>query len=198
MSAALGIRSKYQESFAKKHGVDLGLLSLFAKATASALEEVPGVNGVIDDEKKETVYRDNANISLPIPTPRGPISCVIPCVSTMSIVDIECAIQGLRAKALKDELAVEDMMGATFGIVDAGVSGGMMGTGMINPPQSAVLGTNAVTKRAVAVGGKVVARPVMYLSLTYDHRLIDGREAVTFLCAVRDKMEDPSRLLLDL
>lgn len=198
LSAVIGVRSKYQEPFEKKHGVPFGLLSLFAKASACALQEVPGVNAVIDDDTKESVYRDNVDISVPIPSPRGPVSCVLKAVDAMSIRDIEYTIHGLIDKAGKDELAVEDMLGATFGITDTGTAGGMLGTSLINPPQSAVLGTNAVTNRAVVVDGKVVARPVMYLSLTYDHRLIDGREAVTFLCSVRDKMEDPSRLLLDL
>jgi len=198
LKAALSVRSKYKEPFEKKHGVPFGLLSLFTKASACALQEVPGVNAVIDDASKETVYRDGCHISLPIPTPRGPVSCVLPAVETMSIRDIEYAIHGFMDRAAKDELAVDDFVGATFGIADAGVAGGMMGTGMINPPQSAVLGTNAVTNRAVVVDGKVLARPVMYISLTYDHRLIDGREAVTFLCSVRDKMEDPVSLLLDL
>lgn len=198
MSAALELRSRYRELFEKKHGAPLGLLSLFVKASACAIEEVPGVNAVIDDETQEMVHRDYVDISIPVPSPRGPVSCVLHGVESMSVRDIEYTLNDLMAKAGKDELIVEDMVSPTFGITDSGVAGGMLGTGIINPPQSAVMGTNAITKRPVAVNGKVLARPVMYLSLTYDHRLIDGREAVTFLCSVRDKMEDPARLLLDL
>jgi len=198
LSAALELREKYKDSFEKKHGVRLGLLSLFAKATASALHEVPAINAVIDDATKETVWRDYVDLSIPIPSPRGPVSCVLQAADTMTVCDIEHSIHSFLDKAAKDELTVQDMMGATFGITDSGVAGSMLGTAVINPPQSAILGTNAVKMRPVARNGKVVPRPVMYLSLTYDHRLIDGREAVTFLCSVRDKMQDPARLLLDL
>jgi len=198
MTAALEMCKKYKDSFQKSHGSQLGYLSVFAKASSNALMETPGVNAVIDDGAKEIVYRDYVDISIPIPSPRGPVSCVLRGVESMSILDIERAITGFVEKAAKDEVSVEDMSGATFGITDTGVAGGMMGTAIINPPQSAVMGTNAVTPRPTVVNGKVVAKPMMYLALTYDHRLIDGREAVTFLCSVRDKMEDPTRMLLEL
>jgi len=198
LTAALAMRTKYKDLFQKTHGMPLGLLSLFAKASCCALMETPSVNALIDDGSKETVFRDYADISVPIPSPRGMISCVIRDVQSLSVRDIEHKIAGLADKARRDELAVEDLGDSTFGIVDSGVAGGMLGTAMINSPQSAVMGTNAIVKRAAVVDGKVVARPIMYLSLTYDHRLIDGREAVTFLCSVRDKMEDPTRMLLDL
>jgi len=198
MTAVLEMRTKYKDSFQKTHGAQLGLLSIFVKASSDALKEVPGVNALTDDATKEIVYRDYADICVPIPTPRGPVSCVLRNVETMSILDIEKTLASMSQKARQDELAIEDMASPSFGIVDAGSVGGMLGTSMINPPQSAVLGTNEVKQRACVVGGKVVARPIMYLSLTYDHRLVDGREAVSFLCSVRDKMEDPTRMLLNM
>jgi len=198
MSAILQVRSKYKDLFPKTHGVPFGLLSCFVKASAGALMEIPGVNAVIDDGKKEVVYRDHVDISVPIPSPRGPVACVVHGAESMSIKDVELTLASFAEKARTDQVATEDMVGATFGINDAGIAGGMLGTSIINPPCSAVLGTNEVKNRAAFVDGKIVARPMMYLSLTYDHRLVDGREAVTFLCAVRDKMEDPTRMLLDL
>lgn len=198
MSTAIALQSKYRDLFQKKHGAPLGMLSLFAKASANALAEVPAINAVIDDATSEIVYRDYVDLSVPIPSPRGPVSCVLQNVESMSVRDIELKLQDLNSKAAKDQLSVDDIVGPTFGINDAGVAGGMLSTSIVNPPQSAVMGTNAITQRAVAVDGKAAARPVMYLSLTYDHRLIDGREAVTFLCSVRDKMQDPARLLIDL
>lgn len=198
MSGILDVRSKYKDLFMKKNGAPLGLLSVFVKASALSLMEEPGVNAWIDDATKETVWRDYVDMAVPIPSPRGPVSCVLRNVESMSIRDVEHKIATLTEQAGRDELAVEDMAFATFGITDSGVAGSMLGTSLINPPQSAIMGTNAVTKRAVAVNGKVEARPMMFVSLTYDHRIIDGREAVTFLCSVRDKMEDPTRMLLDL
>mmetsp|Transcript_127507 Transcript_127507/g.207708 ORF Transcript_127507/g.207708 Transcript_127507/m.207708 type:complete len:484 (+) Transcript_127507:83-1534(+) len=198
MTAVLEVRSKYKELFGKTHGAPLGFLSIFAKASCVALAELPGVNGIFDEKNNEIVYRDFADINLPIPTPRGIVSCTLRNAESMSIKDMECEISRLMAKARRDELTPEDMLPPTFGIVDSGSAGGWFGTQIINPPMSAVMGTNAVKKRPAVVGGKVVARPMMNISLTYDHRLIDGREAVTFLVSVRDKVEDPVRLLLDL
>jgi len=162
------------------------------------LLEEPGVNALIDPEGKEIIHRDYVDISLPIPSPRGPVSCVVRNVESKSVHDIQLQLAELAVKARKDQLGVDDLSGSTFGIADTGSLGGLYGTGIINFPQSAVIGVNALTNRAVAVGNKVEARPMMYMSLTYDHRLIDGREAVTFLASVRDKLEDPSRMLLGL
>jgi len=198
MTAVLEVRSKYKELFGKTHGAPLGFLSIFAKASCVALSELPGVNGIFDEKNNEIVYRDFADISVPIPTPRGIVSCTLGNAESMSIKGMECEISRLMAKARQDELTPQDMLPPTFGIVDSGSAGGWFGTQVINPPMSAVMGTNAVKKRPAVVGGKVVARPMMNISLTYDHRLIDGREAVTFLVSVRDKVEDPVRLLLDL
>eukprot|EP00930_Biecheleria_cincta_P095095 TRINITY_DN87118_c0_g1_i1.p1 TRINITY_DN87118_c0_g1~~TRINITY_DN87118_c0_g1_i1.p1 ORF type:complete len:580 (+),score=136.56 TRINITY_DN87118_c0_g1_i1:43-1740(+) len=198
MTEAIALRTRYKDSFLKLHGSQLGLLSMITKASCLALAEVPGVNAVIDDATKETVWRDYMDISIPIPSPRGVISCTIRDAQNMSIRDLEHEIAGFADRARSDSLAVSDISDPTFGIVDAGISGGMLGTGMINFPQSAAMGTNAIKQRPAAIGGKVVARPFMYVSLTYDHRLVDGREAVTFLCSVRDKLQDPARMLLDL
>lgn len=197
MTAALEVRSKYGEIFQKKHGVPLGLLSLFLKASASGLVEIPGVNGFIDDDSKEIIYRKYADISVPIPSPRGPVSCVVRNVESQSVVELERSIASLTLKARTDQLAADDLAPASFGIVDGGSVGSMLSTAIVNPPAAACMGTNAIQQRAAMVGGKVMARPMMFLSLTYDHRLVDGREAVTFLAGVRDKLEDPARLILE-
>lgn len=198
MTAALRLRSKYKDMFQKLHGPQLGMLSLIVKASCLTINEVPGVNAIIDDGTKETVWRDYVDISIPIPSPRGIIACTLRDAQSMSIRDMEHEIAGLTDRAARDELCVEDLSQSTFGIVDAGIAGGMLGTGIINFPQSASMGTNAVKRRVTVVDGKVEARPIMFTSLTYDHRLVDGREAVTFLCNVRDKLQDPARMLLDL
>jgi len=198
MTTALRLRSKYKDMFQKLHGPQLGMLSLIVKASCLTINEVPGVNAIIDDGTKETVWRDYVDISIPIPSPRGIIACTLRDAQSMSIRDMEHEIAGLTDRAARDELCVEDLSQSTFGIVDAGIAGGMLGTGIINFPQSASMGTNAVKKRVTVVEGKVEARPIMFTSLTYDHRLVDGREAVTFLCNVRDKLQDPARMLLDL
>lgn len=198
LTTALEVRSRYKDSFQKKHGCSFGLLSLFVKASCMSLTEIPGVNAIIDDAAGEIVYRDFADISVPIPTPRGVASCTLPSAEAMSIAELEGAIAGVAAKARRDALTPEDTSAATFGIIDGGSAGSMLGTQIINPSTSAVLGTNAVKRRAAVVDGKVVPRSMMYLSLTYDHRIIDGREAVTFLVSIRDKMEDPVRMLIDI
>ena len=198
MTESLKLRSKYKDLFLKLHGSQLGLLSLIAKATCLAIAEVPGVNAIIDDGTKETVWRDYVDISIPIPSPRGIISCTLKDAQSMTIRDLEHEIAALSDRAGRDELSVSDLSHSTFGIVDTGAAGSMLGTGIINYPQSASMGTNAVKRRVAVVGGKLEARPIMYTALNYDHRLVDGREAVTFLCSVRDKLEDPSRMLLDL
>lgn len=198
MTAVLEVRSKYKELFEKTHGHPLGFLSMYVKACSLALQELPGVNALIDDATGEIVYRDYCDISVPIPSPRGIISCTIENVESLSVKGIESKLSELMTKARKDEITLEDMAPPTFGITDSGSAGGMSGTAIINPPMSALMGTNAIVQRAAVINGKVMARPIMYTSLTYDHRLIDGRESVTFLVSVRDKMEDPIRILLDL
>ncbi|MBW02457.1 Dihydrolipoyllysine-residue succinyltransferase component of 2-oxoglutarate dehydrogenase complex, mitochondrial, partial [Eschrichtius robustus] len=198
MSNIQEMRARHKDAFLKKHNLKLGFMSAFVKASAFALQEQPVVNAVIDDTTKEVVYRDYIDISVAVATPRGLVVPVIRNVETMNYADIERTIGELGEKARKNELAIEDMDGGTFTISNGGVFGSLFGTPIINPPQSAILGMHAVFDRPVVVGGKVEVRPMMYVALTYDHRLIDGREAVTFLRKIKAAVEDPRVLLLDL
>uniref|UniRef100_A0A8C7YDR4 Dihydrolipoyllysine-residue succinyltransferase component of 2-oxoglutarate dehydrogenase complex, mitochondrial n=1 Tax=Oryzias sinensis TaxID=183150 RepID=A0A8C7YDR4_9TELE len=198
MSNISDMRKNYKDAFLKKHNIKLGFMSAFVKAAAYALTDQPAVNGVIDDTTKEIVYRDYVDISVAVATPKGLVVPVIRNVEGMNFADIEKAINLLGEKARKNELAVEDMDGGTFTISNGGVFGSMFGTPIINPPQSAILGMHGIFDRPVAVGGKVEIRPMMYVALTYDHRLIDGREAVTFLRKIKSVVEDPRVLLLDM
>ncbi|XP_053235306.1 dihydrolipoyllysine-residue succinyltransferase component of 2-oxoglutarate dehydrogenase complex, mitochondrial isoform X2 [Podarcis raffonei] len=198
MSNIQEMRARHRDNFLKKHNMKLGFMSAFVKAAAFALQEQPVVNGVIDDTTKEIVYREYVDISVAVATPRGLVVPVIRNVETMNFADIERAINELGEKARKNELAIEDMDGGTFTISNGGVFGSLFGTPIINPPQSAILGMHGIFDRPVAVGGKVEVRPMMYVALTYDHRLIDGREAVTFLRKIKAVVEDPRVLLLDL
>ncbi|XP_058604754.1 dihydrolipoyllysine-residue succinyltransferase component of 2-oxoglutarate dehydrogenase complex, mitochondrial isoform X2 [Onychostoma macrolepis] len=198
MSNITEMRKQYKDAFLKKHGIKLGFMSAFVKAAAYALTDQPAVNGVIDDTTKEIVYRDYVDISVAVATPKGLVVPVIRGVEGMNFTDIEKAINELGEKARKNELAVEDMDGGTFTISNGGVFGSMFGTPIINPPQSAILGMHGIFDRPVAIAGKVEIRPMMYVALTYDHRLIDGREAVTFLRKIKSVVEDPRVLLLDM
>ncbi|OWK09725.1 DLST, partial [Cervus elaphus hippelaphus] len=198
MSNIQEMRARHKDAFLKKHNLKLGFMSAFVKASAFALQEQPVVNAVIDDATKEVVYRDYIDISVAVATPRGLVVPVIRNVETMNYADIERTISELGEKARKNELAIEDMDGGTFTISNGGVFGSLFGTPIINPPQSAILGMHAIVDRPVVVGGKVEVRPMMYVALTYDHRLIDGREAVTFLRKIKAAVEDPRVLLLDL
>nr|XP_060614480.1 dihydrolipoyllysine-residue succinyltransferase component of 2-oxoglutarate dehydrogenase complex, mitochondrial isoform X2 [Anolis sagrei ordinatus] len=198
MSNIQEMRARHRDSFLKKHNMKLGFMSAFVKASAFALQEQPVVNAVIDDTTKEIVYREYVDISVAVATPRGLVVPVIRNVDTMNFADIERAINELGEKARKNELAIEDMDGGTFTISNGGVFGSLFGTPIINPPQSAILGMHGIFDRPVAIGGKVEVRPMMFVALTYDHRLIDGREAVTFLRKIKAVVEDPRVLLLDL
>ncbi|XP_026141022.1 dihydrolipoyllysine-residue succinyltransferase component of 2-oxoglutarate dehydrogenase complex, mitochondrial-like [Carassius auratus] len=198
MSNITDMRKQYKDAFLKKHGIKLGFMSAFVKAAAYALTEQPAVNAVIDDTTKEIVYRDYVDISVAVATPKGLVVPVIRGVEGMNFTDIERTINELGEKARKNELAVEDMDGGTFTISNGGVFGSMFGTPIINPPQSAILGMHGIFDRPVAIAGKVEIRPMMYVALTYDHRLIDGREAVTFLRKIKSVVEDPRVLLLDM
>ncbi|XP_030628724.1 dihydrolipoyllysine-residue succinyltransferase component of 2-oxoglutarate dehydrogenase complex, mitochondrial [Chanos chanos] len=198
MSNIMEMRKVYKDAFLKKHGIKLGFMSAFVKAAAYALTDQPAVNAVIDDTTKEIVYRDYVDISVAVATPKGLVVPVIRGVEGMNFADIEKTINELGEKARKNELAVEDMDGGTFTISNGGVFGSLFGTPIINPPQSAILGMHGVFDRPVAVGGKVEIRPMMYVALTYDHRLIDGREAVTFLRKIKSVVEDPRVLLLEM
>ncbi|XP_061551722.1 dihydrolipoyllysine-residue succinyltransferase component of 2-oxoglutarate dehydrogenase complex, mitochondrial [Phycodurus eques] len=198
MSNISEMRKTYKDAFLKKHNIKLGFMSAFVKASAYALTDQPAVNAVIDDTTKEIVYRDYVDISVAVATPKGLVVPVIRNVEGMNFADIEKTINMLGEKARKNELAVEDMDGGTFTISNGGVFGSMFGTPIINPPQSAILGMHGIFDRPVAVAGKVEIRPMMYIALTYDHRLVDGREAVTFLRKIKSVVEDPRVLLLDM
>jgi len=198
MGNLIDLRNKHKEEFEKKHGLKLGFMSAFVKAATSALLEIPAVNGVIDDSTNEIVYRHYVDISVAVASPAGLVVPVLRNTEKMNFADVEKTIGAFSKKAKDGALALEDMVGGTFTISNGGVFGSLFGTPIINPPQSAILGMHATKLRAVVVNGKVEARPMMYLALTYDHRLIDGREAVTFLKSVANKIEDPNRLLLDL
>ncbi|XP_041352692.1 dihydrolipoyllysine-residue succinyltransferase component of 2-oxoglutarate dehydrogenase complex, mitochondrial-like [Gigantopelta aegis] len=196
MGNIMGMRGKHKEAFMKKFGLKLGFMSAFVKASAYALQDQPVVNAVIDET--EIVYRDYVDISVAVATPKGLVVPVIRNVEKMNYADIEKAINDLGEKARAGSLAVEDMDGGTFTISNGGVFGSMFGTPIINPPQSAILGMHGIFDRPVAIGGKVEIRPMMYVALTYDHRLIDGREAVFFLRKIKSAVEDPRTILLDI
>ncbi|XP_034435081.1 dihydrolipoyllysine-residue succinyltransferase component of 2-oxoglutarate dehydrogenase complex, mitochondrial-like [Hippoglossus hippoglossus] len=198
MSNIQEMRKLYKDAFLKKHTIKLGFMSAFVKAAAHALTDQPAVNAVIDDTTKEIIYRDYVDISVAVATPKGLLVPVIRNVETMNFTDIERAINALGEKARKNEIAVEDMDGGTFTISNGGVFGSMFGTPIINPPQSAILGMHGIFERPVAINGQVEIRPMMYVALTYDHRLVDGREAVTFLRKIKSVVEDPRLLLLDM
>ena len=198
MSNLMNMRNKYKDEFEKMHGIKLGFMSAFVKASTSALQEIPAVNAVIDDSTNEIIYRNYVDVSVAVASPNGLVVPVLRNTEAMSFVDIEKSIAAYGKKAKEGTLALEDMAGGSFTISNGGIFGSLMGTPIINPPQSAILGMHATKMRPVVVDGQIVARPMMYVALTYDHRLIDGREAVTFLKSIQNKIEDPSRLLLDL
>jgi 2-oxoglutarate dehydrogenase E2 component (dihydrolipoamide succinyltransferase) len=194
----INMREDFKEEFQKKHGVKLGFMSAFVKASAAALKEIPAVNAVYDGANREIIYRDYVDISVAVATPRGLVVPVLRDCERLSFADVEKRLSELSTRARKDEITLEEMAGGTFTISNGGVYGSLMGTPIINPPQSAILGMHAINKRPVVVNDQMVIRPIMYLALTYDHRLIDGKEAVTFLRHVKHSIEDPRRLLLDL
>jgi len=195
MTNAMSLRSDFQQEFSDKHGVKLGFMSIFVRAATIALQQQPIVNGVIDGQ--DIVYRDNIDISVAVATENGLVVPVIRGTDKMNFADIEKKISEYGKKARGEGLSLEDMTGGTFTISNGGVYGSMMGTPIINPPQSAILGMHAINNRPIAVGKEIQIRPMMYLALTYDHRLIDGKEAVTFLKKIRDLVQEPRRMLLD-
>jgi 2-oxoglutarate dehydrogenase E2 component (dihydrolipoamide succinyltransferase) len=198
MGALMEMRKKHQDAFTAKHGIKLGFMSTFVQAATAALQEVPVVNGYVDDETKEIVYREYVDISVAVASPNGLVVPVLRNTENMSFADVEHNIAMYAEKAKAGTLGLDDMAGGTFTISNGGVFGSLMGTPIINPPQSAVLGMHATKMRAtVDESGNVVARPMMYLALTYDHRLIDGREGVTFLKSIAEKIADPTKLLLE-
>ena len=199
MGNLLEMRKKHQDAFTNKHGIKLGFMSCFVQAATAALQELPIVNAYIDDATQEIVYRDFVDISVAVASPTGLVVPVLRNTETMSFADVERNIALYGQKAKDGTLALDDMAGGTFTISNGGVFGSLMGTPIINPPQSAILGMHATKMRAVVNDqGEVVARPMMYLALTYDHRLIDGREGVTFLKSIAEKISDPTKLLLEI
>lgn len=196
MKPVMDLRSKYKEKFEKEHGVKLGFMSFFVKAAVAALKKFPVVNASVDG--KDIVYHGYFDIGIAIGSPRGLVVPILRDADQMSIAEIERAIVDYAVKAKDGKIAIEDLTGGTFSITNGGTFGSMMSTPIINPPQSAILGMHATKERAVVENGQVVVRPMMYLALSYDHRIIDGREAVLTLVTIKELLEDPARLLLDL
>ncbi len=196
MSQVMEIRKKYKDSFKEKHGVGLGFMSFFTKAVCQALKQFPAVNGMIDGS--EIVFHNYADVGVAVSTPRGLVVPVIRNAESMGMASIESKIVELATRARDGKITIEEMQGGTFTITNGGIFGSMLSTPILNAPQSAILGLHNIVERPVAINGQVVIRPIMYLALSYDHRIVDGRESVSFLKAVKEMIEDPARLLLDL
>ena len=195
LTEVMEIRKKYKDKFKETHGVGLGYMSFFTKAVTMALQEFPAVNGQIDGN--EIVTHNYVDVSIAVSTPRGLVVPVIRDAHLMSLAEIEQAVLHYALKARENKISIEDMEGGTFSITNGGIFGSMLSTPIINPPQSAILGMHNIVDRPMAVNGEVKIRPIMYLALSYDHRIIDGKEAVSFLFRVKERLEDPSRLLLE-
>jgi 2-oxoglutarate dehydrogenase E2 component (dihydrolipoamide succinyltransferase) len=196
MSAVMALRSKYKDLFEKKHGVKLGFMGFFTKAITHALKEIPSVNAEIDGT--DIIFKDYAHIGVAVGTEKGLVVPVVRNADQMGIAEIEKEIGRLGLAARDGKLSVADMQGGTFTISNGGVYGSLMSTPILNAPQSGILGMHKIQDRPVVVGGQIVIRPMMYLALSYDHRIVDGKEAVTFLVRVKESLEDPERLVLDL
>lgn len=195
MKPIMDLRKQYGEAFEKRHGIRLGFMSFYVKAVVEALKRYPEVNASIDGD--DVVYHNYFDVSMAVSTPRGLVTPVLRDVDLLGMADIEKNIKELAVKGRDGKLAVDDLTGGNFTITNGGVFGSLMSTPIINPPQSAILGMHAIKDRPMAVNGKVEILPMMYLALSYDHRLIDGRESVGFLVAIKELLEDPTRLLLD-
>jgi 2-oxoglutarate dehydrogenase E2 component (dihydrolipoamide succinyltransferase) len=193
MSAVMALRAKYKDKFKEKHGVNLGFMSFFTKATCYALQEWPAVNAYIDGD--ELVYHDYCDISIAVSAPKGLVVPIIRNAESLSMADIEKKVVELATKARDNKLSMEEMQGGTFTITNGGVFGSLMSTPIINIPQSAILGMHKIEDRAVVVNGQIVVRPMMYLAVSYDHRIIDGRESVSFLVRIKELLENPDQLL---
>jgi len=199
LSALMAMRSKHKDAFAKRHeGVKLGFMSAFIKASARALQDIPIVNARMDMATQEIVYNSSVDISVAVATPKGLVTPVIRRCEGMGFAEVERTLAALGERAREGRIGLDDLQGGTFTISNGGVFGSMLGTPILNAPQSAILGMHAIKERPVVVDGQIVIRPMMYLALTYDHRLIDGREAVSFLVRVKELLEDPTRFLFDL
>jgi len=196
MTAVMALREKYQDAFVKKYGIKLGFMSIFAKACAKALMEMPDVNAALDGD--DIIYHDYADISIAISTPTGLVVPPIRNVESLNFAEFEMKVKELSVKARDGKLSLEEMTGGTFTITNGGIFGSLMSTPIINEPQSAILGMHAIKERPIVVDGEIKIRPMMYLALSYDHRVIDGSTSVTFLVKVKNLIEDPTSLLLDL
>ncbi len=196
MTNVMALRAHHKDSFEKKHGVKLGFMSFFVKAAIVALKEIPAVNGEIDGD--DVIYKNHYDIGVAVGTEQGLVVPVVRDADTLSFADIEKKISELGLKARDGKLTIEELTGGTFTISNGGVYGSLMSTPILNPPQSGILGMHKIQPRPMAVGDKIEIRPMMYLALSYDHRIIDGREAVTFLVRIKDCIEDPQRILLDM
>ena len=195
MTHVMALRAEYKDSFEKKHGVRLGFMGFFVKACVAALKELPNVNG--ESEGDDIVYKNYYDIGVAVSTERGLVVPVVRDAETLSLAQIEAKIHDYGVRARDNKLKLDELLGGTFTISNGGVFGSLMSTPILNPPQSGVLGMHKIQERPVAIEGKIEIRPMMYLALSYDHRLVDGREAVTFLVRVKENLEDPQRLLLD-
>jgi 2-oxoglutarate dehydrogenase E2 component (dihydrolipoamide succinyltransferase) len=196
MKPVMDLRGKYKDKFKEKHGVGLGFMSFFTKAVCVALKEYPSVNAKIDGD--EIVFHDYCDISIAVSAPKGLVVPVIRSAENLSLAGIESEVVRLAGKARENKLSLEEMSGGTFTITNGGVFGSMLSTPIINAPQVAILGMHNIVERPVVVDGQIVIRPIMYLALSYDHRIIDGRESVSFLVRLKQLLEDPARLLLDI
>ena len=196
MTEVMALRARYRDAFEKKHGAKLGFMGFFVKACVQALKEIPAVNAEIDGA--DLVYKNYYHIGVAVGTDKGLIVPVVRNANKLTIADIEKAIAGLGKRARDGQLTLEELQGGTFTITNGGVYGSLMSTPILNAPQSGILGMHKILDRPVALAGKVEIRPMMYLALSYDHRIVDGREAVTFLVRVKEALEDPARLVLDL
>jgi 2-oxoglutarate dehydrogenase E2 component (dihydrolipoamide succinyltransferase) len=196
LSAVIAARKQYREIFEKKHGVKLGFMSFFVKACIVALKEIPAVNAEIDGD--DIVYKNYYDIGVAVGTEQGLVVPVLRGADSMSFAEIETRLSELGRKARDGKLAIDDLTGGTFTISNGGVYGSLMSTPILNPPQSGILGMHKIEDRPIAIAGKLEIRPMMYLALSYDHRIIDGREAVTFLVRIKECIEDPQRILLDM
>ncbi len=196
MTAAMAVRQHYKDLFEKKHGVKLGFMSMFAKACVMALKEIPAVNGEIDGA--DIIYKDHYDIGIAVGTEQGLVVPVVRDADHKGFADIEKEIAQLGKRAREGKLKIEELQGGTFTITNGGIYGSLMSTPILNPPQSGIIGLHKIQDRPIAMGGQVVIRPMMYVALSYDHRMVDGREAVTFLVRVKECMEDPQRILFDI
>jgi 2-oxoglutarate dehydrogenase E2 component (dihydrolipoamide succinyltransferase) len=195
MTTVMGLRTAYKDTFEKKHGVKLGFMGFFTKAVVAALKELPNVNAEIEGDN--IVYKNYYDIGIAVSTERGLVVPVVRDADHLSLAGIEKAISDFGARARDNKIKLEELQGGTFSITNGGVFGSLMSTPILNSPQSGILGMHKIQPRPMAIGDKIEIRPMMYLALSYDHRIVDGREAVTFLVKVKENLEDPQRMLLD-